>query len=299
MTVEKFDILNASNTDIKDVLYALESLSAHPIARSVSDYLEHEGAKKIQLEKVEEIPGTGVIGTYKGQTWFVGKVSAHNYFTATGSQTEQMDDALSQGLTMLVVVCDKQVVATVGIADAPRENAQAAIADLHKIGIAPIVMMTGDNELVAQKVASEVGVDEYRAECMPADKLKYVDALEKAGTRVAMVGDGINDAPALATSSLAITMGSDASDTALEISDVALLNSNLENIAGLIKLSRRTMRVVRENIAFAIIVKLLIFVLVVMGIAGMGAAVFADTGVAIIVILNGMRLMVNHEFKDA
>ncbi len=298
LSVEKFDVLDKENHDVADVLYALESLSSHPIARSVSDFLDKTGVSKIELEHVEEIPGTGVVGTYKDQTWFVGKASARDYFKASEKQEEMIADNLSKGLTMLVVSCDKIVVALVGIADAPRENAEIAISELHSIGISPIVMMTGDNELVAQRVAYEVGVDEYRAECMPADKLKYVEALENAGTRVAMVGDGINDAPALATSSLAITMGADASDTALDVADVALLNSNLENIDGLIKLSRRTMNVVRENIAFAIIVKVAIFILIVIGIAGMSAAVFADTGVALIVILNGMRLMVNHEFKE-
>ena len=297
LRVEKFEVFDDKNNDVEEVLYALESLSVHPIARSVSGYLYHKGVDVVVLEKIDEVPGVGVIGSFKDQTWFVGKASAHDYFTPTNDQASKIDEALSEGLTILVVACEKKVEAIVGIADSVRENAQEAMSELHKMGIDPIVMMTGDNELVAQKVASEVGIDEYRAECMPADKLEYVDALEKSGVSVAMVGDGINDAPALAASSLAISMGADSSDTALEIADVALLNSNLENIAGLIKLSRRCMRVVRENIAFAIIIKLLIFVLVVMGFAGMSAAVFADTGVALIVIINGMRLMVNHEFK--
>ena len=126
---------------------------------------------------------------------------------------------------------------------------------------------------------------------MPEDKLMRIDELQRQGAVVAMVGDGINDAPALAKADLGITMGAAASDTALEVADVALLSDSLELLPAFFDLAERTMNIVRENIAFAIGVKVLVFVLVALGYAGMGAAVFADTGVALIVVLNGMRLM--------
>ncbi len=297
LSVERFEILDEAE-DTREVLLALESLSSHPIARSIAQYLEGQNATAAEISDVSEIAGTGVLGTYKGSEWFVGKAAAHEYFTASEDQIQKIEGAMDEGLSVVVVARDRKAVAFVGIADMARDNAQLAVEALHEAEISPVVMMTGDNARVAQKVARAVGVDSFKAECMPSDKLNFVEELEGKDVRVAMVGDGINDAPALAASSLAITMGSDASDTALEIADVALLNSNLENIAGLIRHSRRTMRVVRENIAFAIGVKLLIFVLIVMGMAGMSAAVFADTGVALLVILNGMRLMISRDFAE-
>jgi Cd2+/Zn2+-exporting ATPase len=152
-------------------------------------------------------------------------------------------------------------------------------------------MLTGDNDHVAGAVAKELGVSDVRSGLMPEDKLTRIGELQEQGAVVAMVGDGINDAPALAKADLGITMGAAASDTALEVADVALLSDSLELLPAFFDLAERTMNIVRENIAFAIGVKVLVFVLVAMGFAGMGAAVFADTGVALIVVLNGMRLM--------
>jgi Cd2+/Zn2+-exporting ATPase len=152
-------------------------------------------------------------------------------------------------------------------------------------------MLTGDNNHVADAVAKELGVSDVRSGLMPEDKLTRIGELQGQGAVVAMVGDGINDAPALAKADLGITMGAAASDTALEVADVALLSDSLELLPAFFVLAERTMNIVRENIAFAIGVKVLVFVLVALGFAGMGAAVFADTGVALIVVLNGMRLM--------
>ncbi|HQE70571.1 MAG TPA: HAD-IC family P-type ATPase, partial [Atopobiaceae bacterium] len=152
-------------------------------------------------------------------------------------------------------------------------------------------MLTGDNAGAAAAVAAEVGGVGYSAELLPDDKLDRIAELKHAGEKVAMVGDGINDAPALAAADLGITMGAAASDTALAVADVALLSDDLAQLPAFFRLSERTMHIVQENIVFAILVKALVFVLVIAGVAGMGAAVFADTGVALIVILNGMRLM--------
>ena len=158
-------------------------------------------------------------------------------------------------------------------------------------------MLTGDNAHAASAIARQSGVTTYAAELLPDGKVARIRELQAAGEVVAMVGDGINDAPALAAADLGVTMGAAASDTALEVADVALLSDDLSQLASFFALSTKTMRVVRENIAFAIGVKALVFVLVIAGIAGMGAAVFADTGVALIVILNGMRLMLDSSMK--
>jgi Cd2+/Zn2+-exporting ATPase len=152
-------------------------------------------------------------------------------------------------------------------------------------------MLTGDNRHAASAVAAQAGIERVSAELLPEEKLARIDELQSSGRVVAMVGDGMNDAPALAKADLGVTMGAAASDTALEVADVALLSDGLEQLPAFFHLAARAMNVVRENICFAIGVKLLVFILVVLGIAGMGAAVFADTGVALLVVLNGMRLM--------
>ena len=164
-------------------------------------------------------------------------------------------------------------------------------------GVSRTVMLTGDNRHAASAIAAQAGVSEVAAELLPEDKVTRIRHMRDEGHVVAMVGDGINDAPALAAADLGITMGAAASDTALEVADVALLSDDLGQLPAFFFLATKTMRVVRENIAFAIGIKALVFVLVVLGIAGMGAAVFADTGVALIVILNGMRLMLDSRVR--
>ncbi len=172
-----------------------------------------------------------------------------------------------------------------------RSTTPAALQALAHDGIRTQVMLTGDSAQVAQVVAKGLGEVQVAAELLPADKVQAIKGLQAQDHVVAMVGDGINDAPALASANLGITMGAAASDTALEVADVALMAGDLSQLPAFFRLSRRTMAVVRENIFFAIAVKATVLVLAVMGLAGMGAAIFADTGVALLVVLNGMRLM--------
>jgi Cd2+/Zn2+-exporting ATPase len=158
-------------------------------------------------------------------------------------------------------------------------------------------MLTGDNAYAARSMAAQVGIGRVSSELLPAGKLDRIGELQSSGEVVAMVGDGINDAPALAKADLGITMGAAASDTALEVADVALLSDSIKQLPEFFDLAVRTMNIVRENIAIAIGVKMVVFGLVILGLAGMGAAVFSDTGVALIVVLNGMRLMHKSKFR--
>ncbi|MBQ6411584.1 MAG: HAD-IC family P-type ATPase, partial [Atopobiaceae bacterium] len=198
------------------------------------------------------------------------------------------------GATALLVICGDAVMGVVAVADSLRPGTPDTIAALKDAAVVrSLEMLTGDSTKVAATVAEQSGVTAFSAELLPEDKVARIRELQGSGEVVAMVGDGINDAPALATADLGITMGAAASDTALEVADVALLSDDLAQLPAFFRLAVRTMHIVRENIAFAIGVKALVFVLVVLGFAGMGAAVFADTGVALIVILNGMRLMLD------
>ena len=278
---------------------ALEANSTHPLAVAVVTAAEEAGvASALPAVGVREIAGHGMEGVVCGETVRVGKPSYVR--EALGELPAFASDAIAQieagGGTALGVVAGSgacaRLVGVLGLRDAVRDSSARAIERLGHAGVAQTVMLTGDNERSAKAVADSLGITTVRARLLPDDKLGAIKNLQREGRTVAMVGDGINDAPALAQADLGITMGAAASDTALEVADVALLAGDLSALPAFLKLSKRTLRVVRENIAFAIGVKFAVMVLAVLGLAGMGAAIFADTGVALIVILNGMRLMV-------
>ena len=278
---------------------ALEANSTHPLAVAVVTAAEEAGvASALPAVGVREIAGHGMEGVVCGETVRVGKPSYVR--EALGEPPAFASDAIAQieagGGTALGVVAGSgacaRLVGVLGLRDAVRDSSARAIERLGHAGVVQTVMLTGDNERAARAVADSLGITTVRARLLPDDKLGAIKNLQQEGRTVAMVGDGINDAPALAQADLGITMGAAASDTALEVADVALLAGDLSALPAFLKLSKRTLRVVRENIAFAIGVKFAVMVLAVLGLAGMGAAIFADTGVALIVILNGMRLMV-------
>lgn len=285
----------ASEEDVLAVAHALEDRSTHPLARAVVVRAHELGVPELEASDVHEVAANGVMGIIGDVPCAIGKLA----FAAT-SETP-LDDAeqavaemAGQGATALVVTRDGSALGVIGIADTVRPEAAEAMASLRTAGcVKTLEMLTGDIRQAAEAVGRVVGMTHAVSELLPDGKVQYVRDLQAEGEVVAMVGDGINDAPALATADLAITMGAAASDTALEVADVALLSDDLRQLPRFVELSVRTMHVVMENICFAILVKALVFVLVIAGVAGMGAAVFADTGVALIVILNGMRLMVD------
>ncbi len=289
---------SASREHVLALACALERESTHPLAAAVCVAAEESGAATLAASQVRETAGNGMTGAVNGASVLVGKPAFAEKAASLGTQASQaVDDAAAQGATALVVVEDGSVVGVIAVADSVRETTPEAVARLHAMGIRDTVMLTGDNARVAAAVGRRVGVSDVAAELLPHDKVARVEELRSRGRTVAMVGDGINDAPALAAADLGVTMGAAASDTALEVADVALLSGDLERLPSFFSLSRRCMAVVRENIAFAIAVKVAVLVLAVLGVAGMGAAIFADTGVALIVVLNGMRLMTPWETR--
>ena len=283
----------ARDEDVLAIAASLEAASTHPLARAVVDEAERRSVAQLVAHDIEEIAANGMRGTVDGQACAIGKVAFARELAEVAPEVEQSVEHLGGiGATALVVVQNGVVVGAIGVADTLRKEAPAALALLREGRTArSLEMLTGDNSHAAAAVAAEAGIDVVSAELLPDQKLSRIGELQGAGDVVAMVGDGINDAPALAKADLGITMGAAASDTALEVADVALLSDSLEQLPSFFHLATRTMNIVRENIFFAIFVKVLVFVLVALGMAGMGAAVFADTGVALIVILNGMRLM--------
>lgn len=286
-------IAEGTADEVLAIAAALENSSTHPLARAVVSYAREQQLVVPQSSDVQELTAQGMRGIVGKRECIVGKVAfAQQNADVTSEVLETCERLGSAGATALVVVCERRVWGVVGIADTLRESVPSILDELGTKSMgSKLEMLTGDNAYAAQAIAQQAGIDEVAAELLPGDKLSRIGELQEQGEVVAMVGDGINDAPALAKADLGITMGAAASDTALEVADVALMSDDLNHLPLFFHLARRTMNIVRENIAFAIGVKVLVFVLVTLGLAGMGAAVFADTGVALLVVLNGMRLM--------
>lgn len=269
-----------------------EAFSDHPIALSVKKaYLDEAPADsgriidQARIENAAEESGHGVRATVDGHAVLVGNdklMSAHGI---------SCPDCELTG-TILHVAIDGAYAGHIVIADTVKDDAAQAIADLHAAGVERCIMLTGDREEVARSVASDLGLDEYHAQLLPGDKVEQVERiLDSARGNLAFVGDGINDAPVLTRADVGIAMGAMGSDAAIEAADIVLMDDKPSNIARAIRVARKTMRIVHQNIVFAIGVKLLILALAAVGIANMWLAVFGDVGVAVIAILNAMRAM--------
>ena len=274
----------------KDKLLSLaahaEAFSDHPIAVSVRSAYTGEIDQK-RIEAVQEESGHGMVATIDEHVVLVG-----NDKLMRGHGTLYHDCELAG--TILHVSIDGEYAGHIVIADVVKTDAQAAISSLHAAGVKKTVMLTGDREEVAQAVAGKLGIDEFAAQLLPEDKVNEVERLlhaKREGANLAFVGDGINDAPVLTRADVGIAMGAMGSDAAIEAADVVLMDDKPSNISRAIRLARRTMRIVWQNIVFALGVKLIVLVLAAVGIANMWLAVFADVGVAILAILNAMRCM--------
>ena len=272
--------------DLIELTALAESQSTHPISRSIQEHygkeLDHN-----RVCEVQEISGKGVSATVDGRAVAAGNASLMQSMGLT-------PDAVDHVGTVVHVAVDGKYAGYIVIADEIKGDAKQAISDLHKMGVRRTVMLTGDRKATGESVAKKIGVDEVHCELMPADKVSHVERLlgerRKNGT-LAFVGDGINDAPVLARADLGIAMGALGSDAAIEAADIVLMNDKPSALATAIAISRKTHRIVNENIAFALIVKAVVLVLSALGRAAMWAAVFADVGVSVLAILNAMRAL--------
>ena len=270
---------------LKNAAYA-ESFSDHPIAISVKNAYGKDIDQALVANAAEE-SGHGVTATVDGREVLVG----NDKLMAAHGLSAHPCDVVG---TMLHVAVDGAYAGHIVIADTVKADAAQTISDLHAEGIRRCVMLTGDREEVAADVAAKLGLDEYHAQLLPADKVERVEALlaaEGEKGKLAFVGDGINDAPVLTRADVGIAMGAMGSDAAIEAADIVLMDDKPSNIARAKRVARKTMRIVWENIVFALAVKLVILVLAAFGVANMWLAVFGDVGVAIIAILNAMRAM--------
>ena len=274
------------NDELLELAAHAESFSDHPIAASVRRAYGAQVDQSRVSDAAEE-SGHGVCARVDGREVLVGNAKL---MAAHGVDAPACDVVG----TILHVAADGRYLGHVVIADTVKDDAAQTISDLHAAGVRCCVMLTGDREEVAAAVAAQLGLDEYHAQLLPADKVERVEALlsgEEGHHKLAFVGDGINDAPVLTRADVGIAMGAMGSDAAIEAADVVLMDDKPSNIARAMRLARKTMGIVWQNIVFALAVKLVILVLAALGVANMWLAVFGDVGVAIIAILNAMRAM--------
>lgn len=285
--------------DEKEVLAitsALERNSGHPLAAAIVNKASEKGINGSEriVENFISITGKGIQGTIQGITYFVGNPNLLMEISQKTIDEEiqrEVADLQNEGKTVIVVGTKEQVLACLAIADEVRESSKEVVKKLHELGIQKTIMLTGDNKRAAEAIGTHVGVSEVKAELMPDEKLSYVKQLKRNYGKVAMVGDGVNDAPALAASTVGIAMGGAGTDTALETADIALMSDDLSKLPFTIKLSRKAMTIIKTNIAFALGVKLLALLLVVPGWLTLWIAIFSDMGATLLVSLNSMRLL--------
>ncbi|MCD6509304.1 MAG: cadmium-translocating P-type ATPase [Thermoprotei archaeon] len=270
------------------VAASLESLSEHPIARAIEKYALEKGIKPQPVEDFRAIPGKGVRGNINGKMYYVGGIRLFKELGASG--LDELDPFEDEGYTIVLVGDDENVLGALELMDKVRKDAFTVIKWLKEHGIKTI-MVTGDNRYIANTIAKRLGIDEFYAELLPHEKVSIIEKLVKAYGHVAMVGDGVNDAPALARASVGIAMGVMGSDVALETADIALMEDDLSKIPYLIKLSRKTLEIVKENVVASILIKGVIAVLAFLGMATLWIAVaIGDMGLSLAVILNALRI---------
>ncbi len=288
------DVVTLAELSRDDVLAraaGLEATSAHPLARAVVAGF----AGQVPLASdVVATEGKGIEGKVAGESIGIG---SHRFAEERGVCSPEVEAALArlegEGKSVMVVWradAPARVIGVIGVADTIRETSVDAVRALHMRGVR-LLMLTGDNPTTAAAVAKQVGIDDVSADLMPEDKLTRIDALVRQGVAVGMVGDGVNDAPALARATVGFAMGAAGSDTALETADVALMSDDLRGVPVFIDLSRKTASILRANIVFAIAVKAVFFGLGLFGIATLWMAVFADMGASLVVAANGLRLL--------
>lgn len=285
----------ASNEQLK-IIAALENGSQHPLASAIMKKAEEENLdyQSVDIKEFSSITGKGIKGDIKGETYFVGSPNLFEEILNDGIEAElkeKIETLQSQGKTVMVAGTSTKVTALIAVADEVRETSQTVIQKLHALGIEKTIMLTGDNSRTANAIGKQVGVSDIKAELLPHDKLNYIKDLRKEFNRVSMVGDGVNDAPALAASTVGVAMGGAGTDTALETADIALMADDLGKLPFTVKLSRKALAIIKQNITFSLGIKLVALLLVIPGWLTLWIAIFADMGATLLVTLNSLRLL--------
>ena len=283
--------LHSDACDPAQLAASLAQRSDHPVSQAIARHAEQQGVTLLAVDNFTALPGRGVSGLFDGQLYQLGN---HRLVEELGLCSPALEALLEplerQGKSVVLLCAPSQVLALFAVADTLKASSQAAIAELHQLGI-KTCMLTGDNAHTAAAIALQAGIDEAHGNLLPEHKLAAIHTLQGNGQIVGMVGDGINDAPALAQANIGFAMGAAGSDSAIETADVALMDDDLRKIPAFIRLSRRTAAILKQNIALALGVKALFLLITLTGHATLWMAVFADMGVSLLVVANGLRLL--------
>lgn len=278
--------------EVLEIAAAIESRSTHPLARAIVEHAAALGIRPVPATDFQMLPGKGAHAKFAGVDHWLG---SHRYLEERGQEDEEtharLEELSSSGASVVVVGRDDHVCGFIALSDSLRPGVRAVLDDLRRTGIERLVMLTGDNRGTAEAIAREAGIDEVRAELLPQDKVRAIEDLVAAHGTVAMVGDGVNDAPALARSTLGIAMGAVGTDAALETADVALMGDDLSRLAWLVRHSKRVLGVIRQNVVASLLVKAVFLALAFSGHASLWGAIAADMGVSLLVVVNALRLL--------
>lgn len=295
--VTNYEVLSSGNREeLFGKIAALEAFSQHPLSQAFVKKAEQDAIayKSYEIEAFSSVIGKGIQGKVDGEQYYIGNAALLKE-TVGVEQVEAIERQLKayqhQGKTAMLVGKNNQIVAIVAVADEVRESSKEVLSALHAQGIEHTIMLTGDSAETAFSIADAVGVSRTEANLLPQHKLEKMKELKQQYEHVAMVGDGVNDAPALAAANIGIAMGGVGSDTALETADIALMGDDLHKLPFVIKLSKKTMSVIKQNITFALGLKLIALLLVVPGWLTLWIAIFADLGATLLVTLNSLRLL--------
>ncbi|RAK18392.1 Cd2+/Zn2+-exporting ATPase [Anoxybacillus vitaminiphilus] len=280
--------------ELLGIAAAIERHSQHPLASAI---LREAERKAVDIEKWQavdfcSITGKGAKANVNGNVYYIGSPALFAEFLTLPVHVQERISCLqAEGKTVMLLGTNKELLGLFVVADQIRESAKAVIQALHKLGIHKTIMLTGDNDKTATAIGNELKLSEVKADLLPQDKLTTIKKVREEFGSVAMVGDGVNDAPALAAATVGIAMGGAGTDAALETADIALMADDLTKLPYTIRLSRKTLRIIKENIAFALGLKMLALILIVPGWLTLWLAIFADMGATLIVIINSLRLM--------
>ncbi|WP_042144388.1 heavy metal translocating P-type ATPase [Paucisalibacillus sp. EB02] len=285
-------LTDKSESEILSIAQSIEQFSQHPLASAITRKAIRVHAESYQADGFISVTGKGAKATVQGVEYYIGSPTLFEDILDIGSKVrEKISRLQADGKTVMLLGTETKVDALIAVADQIRKSSKTIIHKLHELGIKQTVMLTGDNKLTGNAIGSSLGLTETKAELLPEDKLIAINNIKEKYGNVAMVGDGINDAPALASANVGIAMGGAGTDTALETADIALMADDLEKLPYTISLSRKTLAIIKQNITFALALKIVALLLVIPGWLTLWIAIFADMGATLIVVLNSMRLI--------
>lgn len=290
---------NFEENKFLQIVLEVESLSNHPLAKAIAKDITklHNISYKNTATNIKAIQGKGITAKYENASVFIGnlKLMQDEGIAVANSITTQMDSLLQNGHTVMLVAFKKEIIGVLSVMDVPRKTAADTLKKLKAIGIKRMIMLTGDHQNVGNAIAKQIGLTEAKGNLLPEDKVAAIKNLLATDGKIAMVGDGVNDAPAMALSTVSVAMGAAGSDVALETADVALMSDKIENLPFVIGLSRASKRIIKENIFISLGVVAILVPVTIFGLTNIGLAVLFHEGSTVIVVLNALRLLAYKE----